>query len=274
MKKFNLHLVSDSTCDTLLSMSRSSVSHFEGIKSEEFMWAFVRSIAQVDEIISEAKDNENSFIMYTLVSSEIRQYLKKCCYDNNIPIVAPLSSVIKRLSNFLGIDPHGVPGRHHMMTNDYFERIEIMNYTLSHDDGQNLHDVDAADIILIGISRSSKTPLSIYLANRGYRVSNIPFVPEVEFPIDMKSLSKGQFIIGLEMDADRLVQVRKNRFNCVGAEDYGGNYTDLINIENEIALARKFFLKHNIRTFNVTKHSVEETATMIIQLYLNQYKKS
>ena len=268
MKEFDLHLISDSTCETLISVSRSSVSHFEEVKSNEHVWAFIRNKNKVEEIFANM-DKENSFIMYTVVLPEIRQYIKDSCYQYNVPFVPILSRVIRDLSSFLNISPHGIPGRYHMITDEYFERVEVINYALSHDDGQNLHTINKADIIIIGVSRTSKTPVSVYLANRGYLVANIPFVPDTKFPIDLSLLSN-KLIVGLELDISRLVQIRKNRMISMNEKAYDNQYINLDSVYEEVQKASKFFIDHKMPIFNVTKYSIEEIATMIIQLLNNK----
>jgi regulator of PEP synthase PpsR (kinase-PPPase family) len=229
----------------------------------------VRSEKQLLKIIEEVRNNKGP-VIYTLIDKKLRKILEKGCKKIGVPIIPVLDPVVEAMENYfkyeLAIDE---PGRQHSLSHGYFDRIGAMQYTLAHDDGQLSNDLDEADIILVGVSRTSKTPTSMYLANRGIRTANVPMVPKVSLPQSL-FLSKA-LIIGLTTSPERLVQIRKSRLTSVG-ESRHTNYIEEDTIKEEVLMARRLFLKNNWPVIDVTKKSIEETAAAVLE-YLREFKE-
>jgi regulator of PEP synthase PpsR (kinase-PPPase family) len=207
--------------------------------------------------------------MFTLVNEELREALLEGCRQLQIPCIAVLDPVIASLGNFLGVKAKGMPGRQHIMDAEYFGRIDAMTFALHHDDGQAVQNLSEADIILAGVSRTSKTPTCIYLANRGIKAANIPIVPGVPVPAELTGLrnrSGEPFVVGLTKDPARLVQVRRNRLQML-SQDANTDYVDLESVREEVTAARRLCTKHNWPVLDVTRRSIEESAAAILQLY-------
>lgn len=260
----HLHLISDSTGETVSSVSRAAMGQFEHVEAEEHVWSLVRTKGQVEKVLEEISRNPG-FVMYTISNKNLKKQLKIGCEKLKVPCVAILSRVISDLSGYLGINPSQQVGKQHELDDDYFNRVEAMNFSLSHDDGQSAWDLEEADIVLVGVSRTSKSPTTMYLAQRGYRTANIPFVPGGELPGNLESL-KGPLIIGLTINSEILMQIRKNRMLSIKS-DTESLYTDRGEIKDELAKARKLFSKHGWPVIDVSRKSVEETAAQIIKLY-------
>ncbi len=229
----------------------------------------MRSEKQLLKIIEEVRSNKGP-VIYTLIDKKLRKILEKGCKKIGVPIIPVLDPVVEAMENYfkyeLAIDE---PGRQHSLSHGYFDRIGAMQYTLAHDDGQLSNDLDEADIILVGVSRTSKTPTSMYLANRGIRTANVPMVPKVSLPQSL-FLSKA-LIIGLTTSPERLVQIRKSRLTSVG-ESRHTNYIEEDTIKEEVLMARRLFLKNNWPVIDVTKKSIEETAAAVLE-YLREFKE-
>jgi hypothetical protein len=229
----------------------------------------VRSEKQLLKIIEEVRNNKGP-VIYTLIDKKLRKILEKGCKKIGVPIIPVLDPVVEAMENYfkyeLAMDE---PGRQHSLSHGYFDRIGAMQYTLAHDDGQLSNDLDEADIILVGVSRTSKTPTSMYLANRGIRTANVPMVPKVSLPQSL-FLSKA-LIIGLTTSPERLVQIRKSRLTSVG-ESRHTNYIEEDTIKEEVLMARRLFLKNNWPVIDVTKKSIEETAAAVLE-YLREFKE-
>ncbi len=268
MTIFHLHLVSDSTGETVSSVARSVMVQFEGMNVEEHFWALVRTKYQIDKVV-EGIQKHKGFVLYTIADPELQRYLKKQCQKLNVPSVSVLSRIVSDLSSFFGTKPTGQAGRQYELNEEYFSRVEAINFALTHDDGQSVWDLDEADMIVVGVSRSSKSPTSMYLAYRGFRAANVPYVPGVDLPEGLENLTE-PLIVGLTINPDVLVQIRKNRLLQLN-EGRIGAYTSHEEVEEEVLEARKFFVKHGWPIIDVTRRSVEETAAKIIQLY--QQKK-
>ena len=261
---FHLHLVSDSTGETVSSVARSVMVQFEGVEVEEHFWALVRTKAQIDKVI-EGIQKHRGFVLYTIADPELRRYLKRKCQKINIPSVSVLSRIVSDLSSYFGTEPTGQTGRQYELNEEYFSRVEAINFALTHDDGQSVWDLDEADIIIVGVSRSSKSPTSMYLAYRGFRAANIPYVPSVGLPEILDSLHE-PLIVGLTLNTDVLIQIRKNRLLSLN-ENRVGDYTGVEEVEHEVTEAKKLFRKKGWPVIDVTRRSVEETSAKIIQLY-------
>ncbi len=268
MAQYHLHLISDSTGETVSSVARSVMVQFEGVDVEEHFWALVRTKYQIDKVM-EHIEKHKGFVLYTIADPEMQAYLKSQCQKLNIPSVSVLSRIVSDLSSFFCVKPTGQTGRQYELNEEYFSRVEAINFALTHDDGQSVWDLDEADMVVVGVSRSSKSPTSMYLAYRGFRAANIPYIPGVELPEILESLTD-TLIVGLTLSPDVLVQIRKNRLLSLNEEKTEG-YTSFENVEAEIKEARKYFLKRGWPIIDVSRRSVEETSAKIIQLY--QQKK-
>jgi len=266
--KLHLHLVSDATGETIHSVARACLSQFEEVEPIEHNWALIRTPSQIQKIIVAAEANPG-VVMFTLVNAELRETLLEGCRQLQIPCIAVLDPVIASLGNFLGVKAKGLPGRQHIMDAEYFGRIDAMTFALHHDDGQAVQNLQEAEIILAGVSRTSKTPTCIYLANRGIKAANIPIVPGVPLPAELTKLRNkpGEpFVVGLTKDPARLVQVRRNRLQML-SQDANTDYVDLESVREEVSTARRLCTKYNWPLIDVTRRSIEESAAAILQLY-------
>ncbi|HEC14751.1 MAG TPA: kinase/pyrophosphorylase [Rhodospirillales bacterium] len=264
MKSFNLHLVSDSTGETVITVARACLVQFDDVKPKEFIWRMVRNRAQVDDIIEGVKKNPG-FVLYTLVNEETRDALEEGCRPLKAPCVPLLEPVIGAMGSYLGAEVHARPGRQHVMDAEYFRRIEAMHFVLSHDDGQSTWDMDKGDVLILGVSRTSKTPTCIYLANRGIKAANIPIVPGVPFTVDVEKI-KHLLVVGLTSDPKLLVQIRRNRLKMLN-QDERTDYVDFETVTQEVNDARRLFTKNNWPIIDVTRKSIEEVSATILQLY-------
>ncbi|MBT3535253.1 MAG: kinase/pyrophosphorylase [Rhodospirillaceae bacterium] len=264
MTKFHLHLVSDATGDTLLSLASAALAQFEGAESERHIWPMIRSEAVMAPVIAAIEKNPG-LVMFTLVDHNLRQILWDECRRLQAPCVPVLDPIIGALENFLGVQSRELPGRQHIMDADYFERIDAIHYSLSHDDGQAVDDFGRADVVLVGISRTSKTPTCMYLANRGLKAANIPMVPGIPLPEEVLNL-KDVLVVGLTASPDRLVQIRRNRLQYLN-QDGDTDYVDIQAVKEEVINARRLFASKGWPKIDVTRRSIEETAAAIISLH-------
>ena len=264
VKTFHLHLVSDSTGETVGLVARACLVQFENIQAQEHLWPMVRTKDQVADVITSIQENPG-FVLYTIVNDDLRDILQDGCRKLQVPCIAVLDPVIAALGVHLDAEVHAQPGRQHVMDAEYFGRIEAMHFVLSHDDGQSTRDLDEADVVLLGVSRTSKTPTSIYLANRGIKTANIPIVPGCPIPEELFK-ANGPLIIGLTKEPKRLVEIRRQRLRLLD-QDEETDYVDLEKVSKEINEARRLFTKHDWPVINVSRKSIEETAATILQLY-------
>lgn len=262
MKKFNLHLVSDSTGETVGSVARAALVQFDDVDAEEYSWTLVRSKSQLDRVLEGIRENPG-VVMYTLVDAALRDTLKRECSLRGLPCIAVLSGVVSEISAYLGVESHAMPGKQYELTEEYFTRVEAINYALAHDDGQAHWDLEGADIIIVGPSRTSKSPTCVYLAYKGYRAANIPFVLDCPLPPSLETLKK-PLIVGLTIKPERLQQIRKSRLQSLNQESET-NYVDMEYMQREIVESRKLFARQRWPVIDVTKRSVEETAATIAQ---------
>nr|WP_029622562.1 pyruvate, water dikinase regulatory protein [Sphingomonas elodea] len=263
MMRLHLHLLSDSTGETLENIAKAALAQFDDVEPLRHFWPMVRSEAHLERILQEIAQNPG-LVIYTLVNRDIRRMLETRCRALGLPAIAPLDQVSHALSNLLGQEAKARPGRQHMLDAAYFARVDAIQFTIAHDDGIGWEDWEESDIVLAGVSRSSKTPTSIYLANRGYKVSNIPVVVESPPPPKLFQL-KRPLIVGLTTSADRLVQIRRNRLLSLNQAPET-DYVDQEAVQREIAFARRMFADNGWPVIDVTRRSIEETAAAIIQL--------
>jgi regulator of PEP synthase PpsR (kinase-PPPase family) len=262
--KLHLHLVSDSTGETSRTVARAALVQFQNVEVIEHLWAMVRSRAQVDEVIRGITEKPG-FVLHTLVNPDIRTMFEESCARLGVTSASPLTMIVSALANHLGSEALFKPGGQHVMNEEYFRRIDAMHFVLDHDDGQSRQNLDEADVILLGVSRTSKTPTCMYLANHGLKAANVPLVPGIVLPGEVLS-ARRPLVIGLTSDPKRLVELRRARLRLLQATDET-DYTDLEQVAREMSVARKLFAEHNWPTIDVTRRSVEETAASIMQIY-------
>ena len=264
-EKYNVYLVSDSTGETLDRIFLSLKSQFANFKYEKKEYAFVRTEQQIDKIVKECNEMPNSIILYTIVENKLAKYLSTTSEKNNLPCFGILGNLILSFSKLLNQKATHKPSAQHVLDDDYYDRIEAIQFTMSHDDGKKLDDMSSADIVLLGVSRTSKTPTSIYLANRGYKTINIPLVLDQKIPEDLKSEDNKICVVGLIADPERLSDIRRNRV-AIMKDSNIKEYTDLNFIKDEVNKSKKLFRKYNWPIIDVTRKSVEETAASILKI--------
>ena len=263
---YQIYLISDSTGETLDRVFLAIKAQFKNIEYDVKSYFFTRTENQVTKIIDEAKKNNNAIILYTIVDTSLAKFLANKGNEKKIPCFSVLGNLIMNFSKLLNQKASHVPSGQHALNEEYYERIEAIQFTMAHDDGNLVEDIDKADLILLGVSRTSKTPTSIYLANRGYKTLNIPLVNEQSIPDILKKNPKLSCVVGLTTEPQRLVDIRKNRMNAL-KEKENTNYTNINKIEKEVNEAKKTFTKYKWPTIDVTRKSVEETAASIIKIY-------
>ena len=263
-EKYNVYLVSDSTGETLDRIFLSLKSQFANFDYEKKEFAFVRTEQQIDKIIKECNSLNSSLILYTIVETKLAKYISSQSEKNNVPCFGILGNLILSFSKLLNQKAIHKPSAQHVLDDDYYKRIEAIQFTMSHDDGKKVDDINNADVILLGVSRTSKTPTSIYLANRGYKTINIPLVLDQQIPKDLSS-NKKACIIGLVADPERLADIRRNRV-AIMKDHKLREYTDLEYIKKEINDSKVLFKKNNWPIIDVTRRSVEETAASILKI--------
>ncbi|MDA8833650.1 kinase/pyrophosphorylase [Candidatus Pelagibacter bacterium] len=263
---YQIYLISDSTGETLDRVFLAIKAQFKNIEYDVKSYFFTRTENQVSKIMNEAKKNDNAIILYTIVDTSLAKFLANKGNEKKIPCFSVLGNLIMNFSKLLNQKASHVPSGQHALNEEYYERIEAIQFTMAHDDGNLVEDVDKADLILLGVSRTSKTPTSIYLANRGYKTLNIPLVNAQSIPESLKKNPNLSCVVGLTTEPQRLVDIRKNRMNAL-KEKENTNYTNISKIEKEINEAKKTFTKYKWPTIDVTRKSVEETAASIIKIY-------
>ena len=262
----NIYLVSDSTGETLERIFMALRAQFEKFDHNLFHFSFTRTENQISKILDDAKKKQDSIILYTIVDNKLAKYLSQEANKKNIPCFGVLGDLIINFSKLLNQKATNIPSGQHVLNEEYYNRIEAIQFTMNHDDGNSLTDVEKSDIILLGVSRTSKTPTSIYLANRGFKTSNIPLVNERSIPEKLKENPKISCIVGLVAEPNRLYDVRKNRLTSIKEKDKT-NYINLENIQDELNNSKKAFKKYQWPIIDVTRKSVEETAASIIKIH-------
>ncbi len=271
---YQIYLISDSTGETLDRIFLALKAQFLNIKYKVHSYSFTRTENQILKILKDAEKNRNSIILYTIVDNNLAKYLAKVSENKKIPCFGVLGNLILNFSKILNQKASHEPSGQHILNEEYYDRIEAIQFTMNHDDGNLINEIDKSDIILVGVSRTSKTPTSIYLANKGFKTSNIPLVNENSLPQKLKQNPQMVCVIGLSTEPERLADLRKNRMNSLRETD-NFNYTNLENIKKEVLDAKKTFQKYKWPLIDVTRKSVEETAASIIKIhkiYLNNVK--
>lgn len=267
MTAYHMHLVSDATGETVSSVARACLVQFAGVEPNEHVWTLIRTKGQMEKVLR-GIEREPGMVLCTIVNDELRKILIDGCRQIGVVCVPVLDPVIHALAAFFKVEMSGRPGLQHVLDAEYFHRIDAMNFALSHDDGQSSMHLNQADVILVGVSRTSKTPTCIYLANRGIKAANVPIVPGCPVPEELLNL-KLPLIVGLTKDPARLVQLRRNRMRMMSAEGEETDYTDLDSVKEEVALARRLCSKHGWPVIDVTRRSIEETAATILNHFAN-----
>ena len=271
---YQIYLISDSTGETLDRIFLALKAQFKNIGYKVHSCSFTRTENQILKILEDAKKNENSVILYTIVDNNLAKYLANVSDEKKIPCFGVLGNLILNFSKILNQKASHEPSGQHVLNEEYYDRIEAIQFTMNHDDGNLINDIDKSDIILVGVSRTSKTPTSIYLANKGFKTSNIPLVNENSLPKKLRENPQITCVVGLNTEPERLVDLRKNRMNSL-KETENTKYTSIENIKREIMDAKKTFQKYRWPSIDVTRKSVEETAASIIkihEIYLNNAK--
>tara|TARA_A100001388_G_C28768236_1_gene502116 strand:+ start:157 stop:984 length:828 start_codon:yes stop_codon:yes gene_type:complete len=263
---YKIYLISDSTGETLDRIFLALKAQFLNIEYKVHSYSFTRTENQILKILEEAEKNKNSIILYTIVDNNLAKYLANVSGDKKIPCFGVLGNLILNFSKILNQKATHEPSGQHILNDEYYDRIEAIQFTMNHDDGNLINEVDQSDIILVGVSRTSKTPTSIYLANKGFKTSNIPLVNENSLPEQLKKNPQLTCVVGLSTEPERLADLRKNRMNSL-RENENFKYTNLENIQKEVLDAKKTFQKYKWPLIDVTRKSVEETAASIIKIH-------
>ena len=270
---YQIYLISDSTGETLDRIFLALKAQFPNFEYGTNHFSFTRTESQTLAILKQAKKDKNSIILYTIVNSKLAKYLTEKAYERNIPCFGVLGELILNFSKVLNQKASHQPSGQHILNEEYYDRIEAIQFTMNHDDGNQMDDIEKSDIILLGVSRTSKTPTAIYLANRGFKTSNIPLVNKNSIPSKVIEKNFSPCVVGLVTEAERLYDLRKNRLNSL-KEDQNSEYVNIDKIRDELNSSRKLFQENNWPTIDVTRKSVEETAASVIKIYEIKNKKN
>jgi regulator of PEP synthase PpsR (kinase-PPPase family) len=261
---FHLHLVSDSTGETLIMIARAAAAQYVNVQPVEHLYPMVRSRKQLDRALSEIAETPG-LVLYTLIEEELIETLERHCRDLNLPCMSILGPVLRLFQSYLGAETTHRVGAQHVLNAEYFNRIEALNYTMMHDDGQNIAGLNEADVVLVGVSRTSKTPTSIYLANRGIKTGNVPLVPGVPLAESVEKLTQ-PLVVGLYASPERIVQIRENRLLGLNAHSDDHRYIDRTAVAEEVAFSRRLCTRNGWPLIDVTRRSIEETAAAVMRL--------
>jgi [pyruvate, water dikinase]-phosphate phosphotransferase / [pyruvate, water dikinase] kinase len=259
---FNLHLISDSTGETLITVSRAAAAQYARLLPVEHVHPLVRNQKQLDRVLADIEQSPG-IVLYTLLQENLAAKLEEKCRALGVPCLSILGPVLHMFQSYLGAESTHKVGAQHTLNADYFRRIDALNYTMMHDDGQHADDLEEADVLLIGVSRTSKTPTSIYLANRGVKTANVPLVPGIPLPPGIETL-KRPLVVGLYASPERIVQIRQNRLLGLKAHRDSDKYIDQQAVAEEVATSRRLCAKHNWPLIDVTRRSIEETAAAVL----------
>jgi regulator of PEP synthase PpsR (kinase-PPPase family) len=273
---FHLHMVSDSTGETLITVARAVAAQYANVTPIEHVYPLVRSQKQLDRVLTEIEESPG-IVLFTLLEADLVSKLEQKCTDLNIPSLSIIGPVLQLFQSYLGAETTQRVGAQHVLNAEYFKRIDALNYTMFHDDGQHTEGLEDADIVLVGVSRTSKTPTSIYLANRGIRTANVPLVPGIPIPGELETLEK-PLVVSLHATPERLIQVRQNRLLGIASksgedQSYGEAYIDRQLVTDEVLFSRKLAAKHNWVQLDVTRRSIEETAAAIMKLHADRLRE-
>jgi regulator of PEP synthase PpsR (kinase-PPPase family) len=261
---FHLHLVSDATGETLTTVARAATAQYLKMFPVEHVYPLVRSQKQLDRVLAEIEE-EPGIVLYTLLEDDLVERLENHCRELSLPCLSILGPVLQLMRSYLGAETSHRVGAQHTLNAEYFRRIDALNYTMLHDDGQHIEDLEEADVVLVGVSRTSKTPTSIYLANRGVKTGNVPLVPGITIPPQVEQLAH-PLVVGLYASPERIVQIRQNRLLGLKAQQDDGQYIDRNAVAEEINFSRRLCARHNWPLIDVTRRSIEETAAAVLKL--------
>ncbi len=269
---FHLHLVSDATGETLITVARAAAAQYATVAPVEHIYPLVRSQKQLDRVLVEIEGSPG-IVLYTLLDPELTDRLEGKCREFGLPCLSILGPVLRLFQSYLGAETSSKVGAQHTLNAEYFKRIDALNYTMLHDDGQHTDGLEHADVVLVGISRTSKTPTSIYLANRGVKTANVPLVPGMAIPTGLDRLRQ-PLVVGLYASAERIVQIRQNRLLGLKAERPNDLYVDREAVAEEVAISRRLCAKHGWPSIDVTRRSIEETAAAVLALLAERRRQS
>jgi regulator of PEP synthase PpsR (kinase-PPPase family) len=268
---FHLHLVSDSTGETLITVARAVAAQYANVTPVEHVYPLVRSQKQLERALAEIEEAPG-IVLFTLLEKDLVGRLEAKCQEINIPSLSIIGPVMQLFQAYLGAATTGRVGAQHTLNAEYFKRIDALNYTMMHDDGQHVEGLEEADVVLVGVSRTSKTPTSIYLANRGIRTANVPLVPGIPIPHQLETLKK-PLVVSLHATPERLIQVRQNRLLSMGAGAGNDDYIDRQSVTDEVTFARRLSVKFNWQLLDVTRRSIEETAAAVMKLFADRQRQ-
>jgi len=270
-KFFHLHLVSDATGETLSAIAKAVIVQYSKVRGIEHVHSLVRTKKQMERVF-QTIESEPGIVLYTIVNPDLAQELEDYCRALNVPCVPVMASIMRVFESYLGAPSTPTVGGQHVLNAEYFRRIDALNFTMTHDDGRLPEDLSDADIVIVGISRTSKTPTSIYLAQRGYKTTNVPLIPDLPLTPQLENVTD-VFVVGLIASADRISQVRRNRVMALADRDLN-EYVDRDVIEEEITYTRRLCSRNGWPVIDVTRRSVEETAAAILKQYQNRNDKA
>jgi regulator of PEP synthase PpsR (kinase-PPPase family) len=268
---FHLHLVSDSTGETLITVARAVAAQYANVTPVEHVYPLVRSQKQLDRVLTEIEEAPG-IVLFTLLEKDLVGRLEAKCQEINSPSLSIIGPVMQLFQAYLGASTTGRVGAQHTLNADYFKRIDALNYSMMHDDGQHVEGLEEADVVLVGVSRTSKTPTSIYLANRGVRTANVPLVPGIPIPPQLEVLKK-PLVVSLHATPERLIQIRQNRLLSLGADSGNEDYIDRQSVTEEVTFARRLSAKYGWPLLEVTRRSIEETAAAIMKLLADRQRQ-
>ena len=267
---FHLHMISDSTGETLITVARAVAAQYSNVSPVEHVYPLVRNQKQLDRVLTEIEEAPG-IVLFTLLEKDLVERLEAKCREINIPSLSIIGPVMQLFQAYLGTETSRRVGAQHTLNAEYFKRIDALNYTMMHDDGQHVEGLEEADVVLVGVSRTSKTPTSIYLANRGVRTANVPLVPGIPIPPQLETLTK-PLVVSLHATPERLIQIRQNRLLGLGSKKDDDSYIDRQAVTDEVTFSRKLSAKYDWPLLDVTRRSIEETAAAIMKLYADRQR--
>jgi regulator of PEP synthase PpsR (kinase-PPPase family) len=268
---FHLHLISDATGETLITVARAAAAQYAKVSAVEHVYPLVRTVKQLDRVLDQIEESPG-IVLYTLLEEGLVSRLENKCRELGLPCLSVLGPVLRLFQSYLGSETSHRVGAQHVLNAEYFKRIDALNYTMLHDDGQNAEGLESADVVLVGVSRTSKTPTSIYLANRGVKTANVPLIPNIAPPQQLESLQQ-PLVVGLYASPERIVQIRQNRLLGLKAHQDDDQYIDKQAVAEEIAFSRRLCARHNWPLIDVTRRSIEETAAAVMKLLVERRRQ-
>jgi len=268
---FHLHMISDSTGETLITVARAVTAQYSNVSPVEHVYPLIRSQKQLDRVLAEIEEAPG-IVLFTLLEKDLVERLEAKCQEINIPSLSIIGPVMQLFQAYLGTETSRRVGAQHTLNAEYFKRIDALNYSMMHDDGQHVDGLEEADVVLVGVSRTSKTPTSIYLANRGVRTANVPLVPGIPIPHQLETLKK-PLVVSLHATPERLIQIRQNRLLGIGARTDDDSYIDRQSVTDEVTFSRKLSAKYDWPLLDVTRRSIEETAAAVMKLLADRQRQ-